>query len=179
MGSLCRIIAACWRRGIGLLEPPTSAVRVPARPLRVPRKTEPVQRATVALHSRYVSIQGAHMSKVSSAKPARVPSPMKRSPLPTPKGVCDESYLDTPDEEEASTTPRRGMPDPAPISLSPAGAARYLGLSRRQVSRLISSGALQARRAGSRTLVSARSCRMYLANLPPVTGPRGVGRNAR
>jgi excisionase family DNA binding protein len=57
-------------------------------------------------------------------------------------------------------------------AMSPADAAAFLGLSKRQVSRLISSRAIRARRAGPRTLVETASLREYLESLPLVTGPR-------
>jgi excisionase family DNA binding protein len=59
-----------------------------------------------------------------------------------------------------------------PAAMSPADAAAFLGLSKRQVSRLISSRAIRARRAGPRTLVETASLREYLESLPLVTGPR-------
>jgi excisionase family DNA binding protein len=54
------------------------------------------------------------------------------------------------------------------IAYRPADAARELGISRRQVSRLIASGALVARKAGARTLVDATSLQAYFESLPVI-----------
>ena len=45
-------------------------------------------------------------------------------------------------------------------------AASALGVSRRTISRLLASGALQGRKLGRRTLIDAASLRTYYASLP-------------
>jgi excisionase family DNA binding protein len=53
-----------------------------------------------------------------------------------------------------------------PLALSPADAAKYLGVSKRTISNLIIAGKLIARRHGRRTLVETASLREFLASLP-------------
>ncbi len=53
-----------------------------------------------------------------------------------------------------------------PIALSPRDAAAVLGLSKRTMSRLISSRKITARKAGLRTLVDVASLKAYYETLP-------------
>ncbi len=53
-----------------------------------------------------------------------------------------------------------------PIALSPRDAAAFLGLSKRTMSRLISSRKITARKAGLRTLVDVASLKAYYETLP-------------
>ena len=71
-----------------------------------------------------------------------------------------------------------------PIALSPHDAAAFLGISKRTMSRLISSRKITARKAGLRTLVDVASLKAYYESLPlksdhsrlvfvhPITGRR-------
>jgi excisionase family DNA binding protein len=71
-----------------------------------------------------------------------------------------------------------------PIGLSPRDAAAFLGISKRTMSRLISSRKITARKAGLRTLVDVASLKAYYESLPlktdhaplvfvhPITGRR-------
>ena len=71
-----------------------------------------------------------------------------------------------------------------PIALSPRDAAQFLSISKRTMSRLISSRKIAARKDGKRTLVDVASLKAYYASLPlktdsvplvfvhPVTGRR-------
>jgi excisionase family DNA binding protein len=74
----------------------------------------------------------------------------------------------TPLEKEAARLAGLG----GTVAMSPADAAHFLGLSKRSVERLVSSGVIRARRSGSRTLIESENCRAYLASLPAVAGPR-------
>jgi excisionase family DNA binding protein len=53
-----------------------------------------------------------------------------------------------------------------PLSLSPQGAAEYLGLSKRQVYNLLADGTIKGKRSGARTLINGPSLRAYYASLP-------------
>jgi len=53
-----------------------------------------------------------------------------------------------------------------PLAMSPADAAKFLGISKRSVSNLIIDGKVIARRHGRRTLVETASLREFLAALP-------------
>jgi excisionase family DNA binding protein len=66
-----------------------------------------------------------------------------------------------------------------PLALSPADAAKYLGLSKRTVSNLIIAGKLIARRHGRRTLVETASLREFLASLPRKTEREPLFEQAR
>jgi len=67
-----------------------------------------------------------------------------------------------------------------PLALSPAAAARYLSISKRSLSRLITDGKIVARKAGPRTLVDVASLKAYYASLPKKTDhlPIVFGRRA-
>ena len=67
-----------------------------------------------------------------------------------------------------------------PLALSPAAAARYLSISKRNLSRLIADGKIEARKAGPRTLVDVASLKAYYASLPKKTdhAPIVFGRRA-
>ncbi len=52
------------------------------------------------------------------------------------------------------------------LAIAPVEAAHALGVSRRTISRLLASGALQARKCGRRTLIDADSLRRYYTSLP-------------
>ena len=77
-----------------------------------------------------------------------------------------------------------------PIALSPRDAAQFLSISKRTMSRLISSRKIAARKDGKRTLVDVASLKAYYASLPlktdavplvfvhPVTGSRHRARRA-
>lgn len=51
-------------------------------------------------------------------------------------------------------------------AFTPEEAARYTGQSRRQVYRLLSSGALKARKHGRKTLILHEDIKAWLASLP-------------
>ena len=53
-----------------------------------------------------------------------------------------------------------------PLALSPAAAARYVGISKRHLYRLLATGAVTARKDGRRTLVDVASLKAYYASLP-------------
>lgn len=53
-----------------------------------------------------------------------------------------------------------------PVSYSIPGTSQVTGLPRTTVYRLIAEGALDARKAGRRTLITSESIRAYLAGLP-------------
>ncbi len=53
-----------------------------------------------------------------------------------------------------------------PLALPPLAAARFLGESKRTVSRLIAAGKIVARKDGVRTLVDVKSLKAYYASLP-------------
>jgi excisionase family DNA binding protein len=53
-----------------------------------------------------------------------------------------------------------------PIAVSPRDAARFLSISKRTMSRLISSRKIAARKDGKRTLVDVASLKAYYASLP-------------
>ena len=57
-------------------------------------------------------------------------------------------------------------PNTEPLALSPAAAARFLGLSKRTIYNLLAAGTISARRAGKRTLIEVASLRKYLDSLP-------------
>ncbi|HEY1598496.1 MAG TPA: helix-turn-helix domain-containing protein [Pirellulales bacterium] len=57
-----------------------------------------------------------------------------------------------------------------PIALSPRNAAQFLSISKRTMSRLISSRKIVARKDGKRTLVDVASLKAYYASLPLKTG---------
>ena len=65
----------------------------------------------------------------------------------------------------AATDALSPIPDSV-LAMGPAEAAHALGVSRRHISRLIAGGAIQARRAGRRTLVDAASLRRFYEGLP-------------
>ncbi len=54
----------------------------------------------------------------------------------------------------------------APLALSPADAAKTLGIGRTNLYRLIAAGLIDARRLGGRTIIPATSLRDFLAGLP-------------
>ena len=58
----------------------------------------------------------------------------------------------------------------SPLAVSPAGAASFLGISKRSISRLIADGDVIARKDGPRTLVDVESLRAYYAALPVKAG---------
>ncbi len=75
-----------------------------------------------------------------------------------------------------------------PLSLSPADAAGYLGLSKPTIYRLLAAGTLKGKRCGTRTLIDGPSMRAYYAGLPDyvpghaipnAVGLRKPGRRAR
>src|ERR1700676_5092959 len=53
-----------------------------------------------------------------------------------------------------------------PIALSPRDATQFLSISKRTMSRLISSRKIAARKDGKRTLVDVASLKAYYASLP-------------
>jgi excisionase family DNA binding protein len=53
-----------------------------------------------------------------------------------------------------------------PLSLSPQEAAVYVGLSVPTIYRLLSAGAITARRSGPRTLIDGKALRTWFASLP-------------
>jgi excisionase family DNA binding protein len=53
-----------------------------------------------------------------------------------------------------------------PLSLSPQGAADYIGVSKPTIYRLLAAGTLTGKRAGTRTLIDGKSVREYHASLP-------------
>lgn len=53
-----------------------------------------------------------------------------------------------------------------PLSLSPSGAAAFMGYSLRTIYRLLASGAITSRRDRARTLIDGASLRAYYASLP-------------
>jgi excisionase family DNA binding protein len=53
-----------------------------------------------------------------------------------------------------------------PLSFSPQDAAAYLGLSKPTIYRLLATGTITAKRAGTRTLIHGPSLRAYHASLP-------------
>jgi excisionase family DNA binding protein len=57
-----------------------------------------------------------------------------------------------------------------PIALSPRDAAQFLSISKRTLSRLISSRKIDARKGGVRTLVDVASLKAYYEALPLKTG---------
>jgi len=57
-------------------------------------------------------------------------------------------------------------PNTEPLALSPAAAARFLGVSKRTIYNLLAAGSLKARKLGKRTLVEAQSLRAYFETLP-------------
>ncbi len=58
-----------------------------------------------------------------------------------------------------------------PLALSPAAAARYLSISKRSLSRLITDGKIVARKAGPRTLVDVASLKAYYESRPKKDRP--------
>ena len=58
----------------------------------------------------------------------------------------------------------------SPLALPPAGAAAFLSISKRSLSRLIADGKIAARKDGPRTLVDVGSLRAYYASLPLKAG---------
>ena len=58
------------------------------------------------------------------------------------------------------------MPSNDVLALSPADAAKALGIGRTNLYRLISAGLIDARRLGGRTVIPATSLRDFLAGLP-------------
>jgi excisionase family DNA binding protein len=52
------------------------------------------------------------------------------------------------------------------VALSPAAAAKALGVSRQSIYNLLAAGKISARKFGTRTLVDADSVRRYFATLP-------------
>jgi excisionase family DNA binding protein len=66
-----------------------------------------------------------------------------------------------------------------PLALSPADAAKFLGISKRSVSNLIIAGKVIARRHGRRTLVETASLREFLASLPRKTEREPLFEQAR
>lgn len=64
-----------------------------------------------------------------------------------------------------------------PLAYRIEDARRCLGLGTTKIYELIATGALDARKAGGRTLITAESLRAYLAGLPRAdirTGLRGA-----
>jgi hypothetical protein len=59
-----------------------------------------------------------------------------------------------------------------PIALPPADAARFLGISKRSLSRLVAAGKVTARKASRRTLVDRVSLETYYASLPTIPAGR-------
>lgn len=57
------------------------------------------------------------------------------------------------------------------LAYSVAGAARALGISRRQVYRLLRDGALRAVKSGNRTLIPRRELVRYLRTCPAYEPP--------
>ena len=53
-----------------------------------------------------------------------------------------------------------------PIALSPRDAAQFVSISKRTISRLISSRKVAARKDGKRTLVDVASLKAYYESLP-------------
>ena len=53
-----------------------------------------------------------------------------------------------------------------PIAMPPADAAKFLGIGRRSLSRLIHDRKVAARKSGRRTLVDRASLETYYASLP-------------
>ena len=53
-----------------------------------------------------------------------------------------------------------------PLALSPAAAARFLGVSKRSIYNLLAAGTLTARKHGKRTLIEVSSIRKYFETLP-------------
>ena len=67
--------------------------------------------------------------------------------------------------------------EPTPLAYRIEDARRCLGLGTTKLYELIGTGALDARKAGGRTLITAESLRAYLASLPRAdirTGQKGV-----
>jgi excisionase family DNA binding protein len=67
-----------------------------------------------------------------------------------------------------------------PLALAPEAAARYLGISKRSLSRLIADGTIAARKSGPRTLVDVASLKAHYDSLPRKTDhpPIMFGRRA-
>ena len=67
-----------------------------------------------------------------------------------------------------------------PLALPPREAAAVLSISKRNLSRLIRAGKIEARKAGTRTLVDFASLKAYYASLPKKTNdlPITFGRRA-
>lgn len=57
-----------------------------------------------------------------------------------------------------------------PLALNVRSAAAYIGVGRTKIFELIAEGKIDARKAGTRTLVTVASLKAYLASLPPVRG---------
>jgi excisionase family DNA binding protein len=53
-----------------------------------------------------------------------------------------------------------------PIAIPPGAAARYIGVSKRHLYRLLATGAVTARKDGRRTLVDVASLKTYYDSLP-------------
>ncbi len=53
-----------------------------------------------------------------------------------------------------------------PLAMPPGAAARYIGISKRHLYRLLAVGTVTARKDGRRTLVDVASLKAYYANLP-------------
>ena len=71
-----------------------------------------------------------------------------------------------------------GVPVPTndALALSPADAAKTLGIGRTNLYKLIAAGLIDARRLGGRTIIPATSLRDFLAGLPaaPIRGVSGA-----
>ena len=53
-----------------------------------------------------------------------------------------------------------------PLGVSPTGAARYLGVSKRQIYVLLAAGSIRARKRGNSTIVDVPSLKSYYETLP-------------
>jgi len=61
-----------------------------------------------------------------------------------------------------------------PLALSPEKAAESLGLSVRQIYRLLADKSIAGRRSGSRTLIDGDSLRKYYASCPAYVAGRSM-----
>jgi len=72
------------------------------------------------------------------------------------------------------------MNDLSAIAMTISGAVEASGITRTRLYELIGAGALEARKCGRQTLITAESLRRYIAELPPaqIRAPKAATKNA-